>query len=574
MDAPHTTNGTVSASLQEAREQLRLLKAQRAIQRVQAEIKLLEGWGYSGYTGTGWGSFVDPADAMRDPDLWDGAVGGPLPGRRDLFADSQPGILWPIIRTELDFDTLRASARVLAEVNDLAKGVLNRLRNFTIKRGFAYQALPKTRLGHEDAKLALVLAPLVQTADDEFCQINDRVSREKENAIRRPRDGELAERIFLADPRAGTTFTRYIEPEQIRRPMGSPPEWSWGIHTDSDDVETVLGYAVCYKGNSDDWEEVPASEVFHSKANVDRTIKRGISDFYCTREGLEGVRKLRRALRVGAAMQASIPWVEQYDTARQAAVAAGVQSAIDQLQPQVTNPFSGKPFNIQQWLPGTVLKVGKGRTYLPGPVAAATNNIHVAIGQYDARCIGARWDMPEYMISGDASNNNFASILVAGSPFINAVESEQDEHVKHNLAIHWAAIKNYAEAGRFRIQSRVIDYATIRRVIDLHCTAPQVAIANKLEEAQVDNLDIQNGVLSKQTRREKLGLDNDKETANIQKDPVQKAGAPAGEGGEKSALAGLLGGDPREARRPGGSGAEEVESFFLSPRRMRESLND
>lgn len=577
-----SNNGTATASLKEARDKLRLLRMQRETRRLEAEMHVLESWGlYTGYTGNMWGSFVDPNDSMRDPDLWDGALGSPLPGRRDLFANSQPGILWPIIRNEMDFDTMRASARILADVNDLAKGILCRLRNFTIRTGFTYQALAKAKLRAEEARIAQILADQVQFADDEFCELNQWADREKESGIRKWRDGEYFHRLFRPDPERGITVVRFVEPEQVRRPMGSPPEWSWGIHTDPDDIESIISYAVEYRGDSIDWHDVAADEIIHGKANVDRTIKRGISDFYCTREGLEGIRKLRRALRVGAAMQASIPWIEQYDVARQTAVQAGVNAMIDQLQPQVNNPFSGKPMNMKQYLPGQVLHIGHGKQYLPAPVAEATNNIHIAIGQYDVRSIGARWDMPEYMIGGDASNNNFASILVAGAPFVIAVETEQDSLKKNFLQVHWAAIKNYADAGRFRIDGRVFTFDEIKRLVDLHCTPPQVAIANRLEEAQIDYLDMRAGVLSKQTRREKLGLDNDKETANIEKDPMMQQSSATTPAGDASAsidssaktFSGLSRPVPNLATEAE-TQADEIDSFFLSPKRRIAELSD
>ena len=51
--------------------------------------------------------------------------------------------------------------------------------------------------------------------------------------------------------------------------------------------------------------------------------------------------------------------------------------------------------------------------------------MHVQIVQAGLRALGNRWDMPEYMISGDSSNANYASTLVSGAPFVTGIEWEQ-----------------------------------------------------------------------------------------------------------------------------------------------------
>ena len=43
------------------------------------------------------------------------------------------------------------------------------------------------------------------------------------------------------------------------------------------------------------------------------------------------------------------------------------------------------------------------------------------------RNFAVRWGLPEHMVTGSAENNNYASILEAGSPFHKACEAAQHE---------------------------------------------------------------------------------------------------------------------------------------------------
>src|SRR6185369_4253327 len=93
--------------------------------------------------------------------------------------------------------------------------------------------------------------------------------------------------------------------------------------------------------------------------------------------------------------------------------------------------------NAAYYPPGSVLKVGYGQEYLPGPMGAERNAGFELVGQYSLRRIGVRWNMPEYMISGDASNGNYSSTLVAESPFVKAREADQQFYKRHFLSILW-----------------------------------------------------------------------------------------------------------------------------------------
>ena len=76
-------------------------------------------------------------------------------------------------------------------------------------------------------------------------------------------------------------------------------------------------------------------------------------------------------------------------------------------------PVSGRRMDYQTFEPGTVVRMGKNKNYLAPPLAGNTSNFTLIV-QACLRSVGCRWNMPEYMISGDASNANYSSTLVSG----------------------------------------------------------------------------------------------------------------------------------------------------------------
>lgn len=506
------TNGH-QPGLPELKEQLRTLRAQKAIKKLQAEVKILEAFSPS-FTDNQFGGLVDPFDAFRDADS---LRAFPI-GNRD---DRKDGRNRPFVWADLDLDYIRGQARWLETRNPIAQGIITNLRNFTIKTGYKWEAQPTPRKATD--KIAIALADQVQVVIDDFSDINMLPLRERSALVRSVVNGESIMRFFAQED--GTTLTRWIEPEQIRQPLGSPPNWLFGVETDPYDIEQVIGYAVAYH-DPNDWEYVPAGDVAFLKRNVPENVKRGVSDFFSTADALDGTWKLIRNMRESGAAQAAIAWIEQFDAANQATVQASVQAARDQNRTYYPQAVTGKDVNYQRMEPGTVVKTGKGRTYVPAPLAANTTQ-HVSIAQASLRALGCRWALPEFMVSGDASNNNFASILVAGSPVVNAIECEQDVYRWYFLRWRWTAVRNAARAGRFVVNGRVYTEHEIQALVDIHGTPPQVAISNKQEDATIDKQDLETGVTSVQTIRAKRGLDNDKIRQDRKEEPPP---APQGAG--------------------------------------------
>jgi hypothetical protein len=556
------TNGYHRDDYPTLQRKLKEARARQRLARLEAETQLLEGFGAEPGLGfpTSW---FDPFDLAR----FGWGVGGQAAGgawNAGSRAARQDGGNHPFFWTETDLERSRGLARWLATKNMLAVGALNTLRNFTVKTGFKWEAQPAP--GWTQDPVAKELAAQVQACIDEFSDTNRLPQRERSAFLRSRRDGEVFCRFF--DQGDGTTLFRFVLPEQVRQPLGSPPEWSYGIETEPQDVETPVSYAVHYHPDPDEWEQVPAAEVAHLKLNVDEEIKRGLSDFYCTAEAFDQTDKLLRNMRVTGGIQSAIGWFERFTNLSSDALSQFAGKRKDLNRPQIQHPISGRDLNYEHMEPGQIRLINGNREMLPAPLAQNTTQ-HISIAQASMRALGVRWNAPEFMISGDASNNNFASILVAGSPFVNSIECEQDDYRWYFLRWRWVAVKNAARARRFVVGGRAYGIEDVARLVDLHATPPQVAIANKQAEAAVDHQDLAARVTSLQALRAKRGYDNDKIRQDLAEEPptavagrvtdVDPAGNPLGGGGGRP----VAGAGPIQVRRGG--------KTFLR-RRARESL--
>ncbi len=178
----------------------------------------------------------------------------------------------PAIVNEQQLGELRNECRLLAASNEFAiNGQENRI-SYLVGSGHTYRAAIR-KGSTADASLA----SQVQDVLDAFRRENKWQRRQQEIVRRLDRDGEVFLRYFV--DRDGCTRIRFVEPDQIVTPsvrVGDPAA-SFGILTDSDDVETVICYYV-------DGRPVDPAEIQHRKANVDENVKRGLPLFFPVRK--------------------------------------------------------------------------------------------------------------------------------------------------------------------------------------------------------------------------------------------------------------------------------------------------
>ena len=170
-------------------------------------------------------------------------------------------------------------------------------------------------------------------------------------------------------------------------------------------METVLAYFV-------DGRRVAAADIQHRKANVDANVKRGLPLFFPVRKNLRRADKLLRNMSVVAEIQSAIALIRKHHGSTKSSVQ---QFAAAQTDLTVTQAGSGRTTSFRRFGPGTILDAPSGIDY-DFPASGLDAATYVTILQAELRAIASRLVMPEFMLTSDASNGNYASTMVAEGP--------------------------------------------------------------------------------------------------------------------------------------------------------------
>jgi len=480
-----------------------------------------------------WGDYVNPASFLYD----DPNFGYPI-APISLVGDRHDGGERRLIETETHLAAIRGQARVLYWSTPYGINAVTNLQNYTIGQGFEYKAEEVPDCGVE------VPQDLVRAVNREiqrFLDVNNWCgSNEAEGEIlmRSSRDGEAF--VSLSVDRSKRICARIIDPECVVQPSSEreleewlysrgmvscdmPLSWSFGVVTPEDDVTTKLALHVQWSQSAADCDIVPASHFEHLKKNTDSTVKRGVSDFFPILNDLTREAKLRKNTADGAALQAAIAYVQEMPQGTPSAQAAALVKPTSTYQQPVAGGGT-RTVNKQQFNSGTIIRMPSGQRFIPGPMGSERIPAFMEIAAYVLRAIGNRWAMPEYMISGDASNANYASTMVAESPFTKAREADQRFYAGRFRNLIWKMLRIAYQIGRFDRFGATWDQ--IQDMVEVHVTCPEVASRNKAENATVAQLQIASGILSKRTAAAQAGLNYDDEQRNISEEGGHVA--PAG----------------------------------------------
>jgi len=424
---------------------------------------------------------------------------------------NQLGQSFPFYDNEAEWFSVLARCRAIGEVFPQALGVLENLVNYTVGTGYKFQVQPKER-GQEKW--------LVKQCQDIIDEALDRtqfacdLDRELFTSWRK--DGDLF--IAIYDLGDGFADVRQVAPEYVTQPSDEreiedwlgdsrPSNWTFGVRTAFGDTQTVYGYYVQWSDNPGDFDYFEASDIVHAKLNARRATKRGLSDFHCPLVWLHRGNKLMRNTSIGATIQSSIAYVEEYAETVTKAQAEDVAIGTSAYTYQ---DDGDKTRYAQQTEAGQVLGLGPGVKFVPGPTSSEKNGNFLQVASAITRLIGCRWSMPEYLISGDASNANYASTMVAESPWVKATEARQAQYGNVQVRVLWRILEIALQAGRIR-SMHAANLDELKRYVKIMHTAPQAAVRDRgIETTRYATMN-DKGVLSDQTWCEREGFDWEEE---------------------------------------------------------------
>lgn len=467
--------------------------------------------------------------------------------------DRSDGRYIPIYQNEFDLAVIRAMGRTLETAPGLVGGLRN-MCNYTIGEGFTYTAAREltANISEEVAKPVVdaVQREIKKLLDDtDFVsgfdrEIHDRSIVDGESLLHLRPAGDGSVKIYRREPDQlrMPALTRDLE-DWVEQTYGIPcsafeTSWSFGILSPKAHAEEALAYHFVSDESGVDWDVVPADRVVHIKRNVPRNAKRGFSDFYPIEADSTRGEKLRRNMAEGAAVQSAIAYVRQHV---QGTTRSGVEQMLGDAKVGTNSqqlPGGGsKSRNVLQYRPGTVVDMSAGLEYKPGPMGSERAKDFLLVAQYVQRMQAVRWSMPEYMFSGDASNANYSSTMVAESPFVKACEAEQRFYSRYFVDLLWKALKIRFAMGAFEQFSLTWD--ALRCMIVITAACPEVATRDELQNVQRQSILVDKGVMSLETMASQNGLDYAAEVAKGAK-PAASAPVPGQPGAEVPAAGGEM----------------------------------
>ena len=385
----------------------------------------------------------------------------------------------------------RGVTRRLTTQNPWAKNFNKNLRNYVVGTGFTYEfRVPEDAVGDLEPESFEELVPALERVWNEFVKDTMWSELERDIVSCSHRDGDHFLRFFeLSD---GTVAVRVVDPSEVKSDDPDRPE---GMIVDPNDPQTVTGYEI-------NGEPVPASEIEHVKVGTDRNVLRGWPTLWDVREHLVRGAKILKNIGKVTEIQAALAMVREHPGAMDTAEAGSFLDG--QTDKTKTDFVSGKTIRQQRILSGAIIDVNPGGK-IHFPVASAALQQFVGALQAVLRTIAAAINFPEHMLTADASNNNYASILMAAAPSTKEFEAWQaffgKRFVRVVERVRDAAIAN----GRLPQEARFLQ---------ITATGPQVESKDELKTQQGRQIQRDNGVLSERTWAALDGLDYEKEQKN------------------------------------------------------------
>ena len=496
----------------------------------------------NGTSGTNGTNGKTPAQGPRkiheSMDLSAGLPYFPYMDTRDLFAEAGPygfmdgapsqylarrdnrmaGELLPTYINWWQLKILRDRSRQIARNNEFAIAAINAHRNYVVGTGFTYQAIARKADTHPE------IISRVQELLDLFIEHNKMGDVESEIIYRLHTEGEAFLRSFVGDD--GLLRVRFIEPELVRPPADdTSPGSSFGVVCSDEDIHHRTGYWVVERP----WENltptlVPAHQILHLRLNVESNSKRGLPTIYAVESNLRASEDVLQSMIALAKARSKIAVIRKVNDSPPEAISELTRTATDYT---LTDATQSRSTSINHMGYGSIL-TSTGNVDYEFPSLNVGSGDMVEVLNCNLRAIAARFGITETMMSTDASNNNYASALVAEAPAVKTFERMQkmlsqaigERRTRPDRALAWQQISHAVNIGM--LPRECLTEVTIK------ATGPSLISRDKTAEANTAKTYIDLGLWSPQTVTADSGKDYEEEQRNIKKAKDAAAESAAG----------------------------------------------
>jgi capsid protein len=403
---------------------------------------------------------------------------------RAPIADDHDAVSWQLVEPTPkdspgdDRGTLRDKARRMADTHPHARQALSLYRHYVVGVGMRHEVQPRSGT----AAVTPERLAEIQQLWEEFRRVNAwdvGLRKDWEFCHRTWRDGECFLRLF---PQADwPPRIHFVDPELIAPdPVTGQP--SGGIVTEAENVELPVAYHLVHADGRREW--VPADEILHTKIGVDSNVKRGVSLLWPVLESLKQYQAWLEVELLQRKVAASVVLVRKHRQQTPTSLAAFADAAAT-ATPSIPSE-SGSSRRRLTLQPGSIIDAQGFDLELLAP------NTHFSdaslLGRALLLAVAAGLGLPDYMLTSDASNGNYASTLVAETPAVRHFAAWQAFFIGQ-----WQLLfdRVLVEAERLGLL-----LPGERQAVVLHLTPPPLTGRNRWEEAQADAVYYDRGALS------------------------------------------------------------------------------
>lgn len=354
--------------------------------------------------------------------------------RPDTGGWQRGGFPWQDFHNPAERRSMVQQARTMFRFDPNARGVLSTLVYYIIGEGVKITPQSKD--------------PRIHRLWREFWNStrNRMPLRQAEIILRTLRDGEVFLQFYrtTAGEKNWKTTVRFRDPELCRTPAieygGTSGQASDGIKMRADDPETPETYFFQKMYNDPTQvDAVPAEDVLHIKIGSDSEQKRGESYIQPAMEMFGQYKEWLRYRIVLNKVRTALVLIKKIN---------GGSTDVAAIQATIGASPTQKSGESKKRIPppGTMITTNQGVDY-----DFKSANINASDAAEDGRSMklsmAAGCNVPEYVF-GDASNANYASTLIAESPFVKGIRFWQTFFEFHLKELFKQVVRSAVEAGK------------------------------------------------------------------------------------------------------------------------------